>query len=263
MNKVATFFSRNWLSLWVGMTYVFLYTPIAVLVLFSFNKVAFPYRWVGFSLQWYEELFVSADIWEAVYNSLIVAFSAVTLSIVLGLALVSWCLRQKYDGLVSLFYPNLMIPEIILVAGLLSLFVFFNIPLGLTTLIVGHTILGLGYTVPIIYSRYKMIDRRIIEASLDLGATDRQTFFKIIIPMLRPALIASGLLVFIISLDDFLIAFFCAGTSAQTLSMYIFGMVRSGVSPVVNALATVMLVVSSLLVMAFCSLQRSAKTSIW
>ncbi len=262
-NKKTSWYVPSWLSLWVGAAYVFLYTPIVVLVLFSFNKIAFPYRWVGFTFKWYQDLFEAADIWQAVSNSLLVAAAAVTLSSVLGLLFVSWCVKNKKDSLIVLFYPNLMIPEIILVAGLLSFFVFFNTPIGLSTLIVGHTLLGLGYTVPILYTKFKSIDRRIIEASLDLGATHRQTFFKIILPMLRPALVASGLLVFIISLDDFLIAFFCAGTSAQTLSMYIFGMVRSGVTPIINALATLMLVVSSLLVIAFCYLNRSAKASIW
>lgn len=161
----------------------------------------------------------------------------------------------------GIFYPNLVVPEIVVAVGLLSFFIFFNAPLGLTSLIVGHTLLGLGYAIPIIYGRFQTLDQRIIEASLSLGATHSETFFKIVLPLLRPALVAAGLLIFIISLDDFLIAFFCAGSSAQTLSLYIFSMIRSGVSPVVNALATFMLVISSILVMIFCSLKT--KDNVW
>ena len=248
-------FSNIFFPLWVAATYLFLYIPIIVLVVFSFNKIAFPYRWEGFSLQWYQELFASADIWQAVQNSLIVGVSSVFLSLLLALLFVIWCSEKDIDGLMGIFYPNLVVPEIVLAVGLLSFFVFFNIPFGLHTLIVGHTLLGLGYAVPIILNRFHSLDQRIIEASLDLGATYRQTFFKVTLPMLYPALLAAGILVFILSLDDFLIAFFCSGTSSQTLSLYIFAMIRSGVSPVVNALATLMMVVSSLLVIAFCAVK--------
>lgn len=247
------------LPLWVSGTYLFLYIPLVVLIAFSFNEVEFPYHWVGFSWRWYHELFASVEIWQAAWNSLIVGCAAVGLSLVIGLLFVIWNAHRKSDYLLSFFYPNLVVPEIVLTVGLLSFFVFFTVPLGLMTVIVGHTLLGLGYTIPILHARFAMLDRNIIEASLDLGATYRQTFFKVVLPILAPAFFASGLLVFILSLDDFLVAFFCAGTSAQTLPLYIFAMIRTGVSPVVNALATVMLVVSSILVIAFCSLRVRAR----
>ena len=251
--------SSLFLPLWVSVAYLFLYIPLAVLITFSFNKVEFPYHWVGFSWRWYGELFSSAEIWQSAWNSLIVGISAVFLSLVIGLLFVIWNAQHKSDHLLSFFYPNLVVPEIVLTVGLLSFFVFFNVPLGLMTVIVGHTLLGLGYTIPILNARFSTLDKNIIEASLDLGATYRQTFFKVVLPILAPALLAAGLLVFILSLDDFLIAFFCAGTSAQTLPLFIFAMIRTGVSPVVNALATVMMAVSSLLVIAFCSLRIRAR----
>jgi spermidine/putrescine transport system permease protein len=129
-----------------------------------------------------------------------------------------------------------------------------SVPLGKVTLIAAHTVLGLGYTVPVLYARYQELDYRLIEASLDLGATYSQTFFRVILPLIRPALIVGALLVFIISFDDFVLSYFCAGPSAQTLPLYILSMLRSGVSPVVNALATGLLVLSSALVVLFCSL---------
>ncbi len=247
------------LPLWVCLTYLFLYIPLIVLVAFSFNSVEFPYRWVSFSWRWYYELFASVEIWQAAWNSLVVGCSAVFLSIVIGLLFVMWNAQRKSDYLLNFFYPNLVIPEIVLTVGLLSFFVFFTIPLGLMTVTVGHTLLGLGYTIPILNARFATIDRSVIEASLDLGATYRQTFFKVIVPILTPALLSAGLLVFILSLDDFLIAFFCAGTSSQTLPLFIFSMIRTGVSPMVNALATVMMAISGILVVAFCSLHIKAR----
>jgi spermidine/putrescine transport system permease protein len=136
------------------------------------------------------------------------------------------------------------------------------VPLGLTTLIVGHTLVGLGFVVPIVYNRFAEIDQRLIEASLDLGATYWQTFFKIVLPLLRPALIAAGLLVFIISLDDFLVAFFCASADSQTLSLYIFSMVRAGLSPLVNALSTFLLLVSCLFVLLFSLISQKREVSV-
>lgn len=243
--------SRYFLPLIVGGIYAFLYAPIIVLMVFSFNKVAFSYQWTEFSTRWYLELFQSAEVWQAAKNSLIVATTASSLSLMLSLLWTFFGAQLKMRWLNSIFLLNLMIPEIILALGLLMFFTFFSIPLGLITLIAAHTVLGLGYAIPLLTTRFSELDYRMIEASFDLGATLSQTFFRVVVPMLMPALIAAGLLVFIISLDDFLISFFCAGSGAQTLSLYIFAMIRTGVSPVINALSTVLLLVSSLLVLLF------------
>ena len=231
--------------------YCFLYIPIIVLVLFSFNASPTPYIWGGISTRWYQELFESVEVLQALKNSLIVAFSTVVLSLVMGVLLVVYSARGRLNKLFGLFYGSLATPEIVLAAGLLSLFSFFSISLGLVTLIAGHTLIGLGYVVPMIYDRFMAIDYRLTEASLDLGATRAQTIIHVIIPLLVPTMLASGLLVFIISLDDFIIAFFCAGASVQTLPMYIFAVLRSGVSPIVNALSVMLLLVSSILVLLF------------
>jgi spermidine/putrescine transport system permease protein len=223
-------------------------------MIFSFNNVAFPYQWVGFTLKWYQELFQSPIVWDAFKNSLIVASSSMVLSLVMGVLLVFYSAQSRMHYATLLFYANLMIPEIVLAVGLLTLFTFFSVPLGLITLIVGHTVLGLGYVVPILAARFGEIDYSIIEASLDLGGTLHQTLFRIVLPLLMPAIIAAGLLVFVISLDDFLISFFCAGSSAQTLSLYIFAMIRTGVSPTINALATLLLLASSTIILLFSSL---------
>lgn len=139
------------------------------------------------------------------------------------------------------------------------LFTYFAVPSGLFALIAAHTVLGFGYVVPILASRFNELDYSIIEASLDLGASLNQTFVKIVIPLLLPALIAAGLLVFIISFDDFLLAFFCAGTSAQTLPLYIFALIRTGISPLINALSTLLLLMSSIGLLIFCSLKSKIR----
>lgn len=251
---------RGILSQWgtllcVIATYLFLYIPIIILVVFSFNKAPFPSPWVGFTTMWYHELYHSSHLWHAFINSLIVATSSMILSLLLGILLTLYSVQgAQIDRLLTFFYGTLVVPEVVLAVGLLSFFTFFNIPLGLPTLIVAHTVLGLGFVIPIVYSRFLELDRNLIEASLDLGATTRQTFFKITLPLLRPALIAASLLVFIISFDDFVLSYFCAGSTAQTLSLYLLSMLRAGVSPVINALSTLLLVFSSLLVLIFCSM---------
>jgi spermidine/putrescine transport system permease protein len=259
MNFIRAIFSRIALPAFVLGLFFFVYLPIFILVVFSFNKVDFPYEWVGFSLKWYKELVTSPEIWHVFKNSLIVAFSSVVLSLSMALFLIYYSSQSNLRRLLPIFYANLLFPEIVLAVGLLSLFTFFFIPLGIPSLIAGHTLLGLGYAVPILAASFAKIDKSIIEASLDLGATINQTFYKVIIPALLPSIIAAGLLVFIISFDDFLLAFFCAGPETQTLPLYIFAMIRSGVSPTINALSTLLILLSGILVLIFFSLKSKIR----
>ncbi len=248
--------------LYVFLMYLFMYAPIVVLVLFSFNSNPFGYNWGGFTTSWYMELFASTAVMHALKNSLIVAVSTAFLSSLMGSLFVFFLPRSFIDRATSFFYGGLVAPEIVLAVGMLSFFSFCSVPLGLTTLIAGHTVLGLGYVVPIIYARYEELDKSVVEASTDLGATRMQTFYTIILPLLAPAIISSSLLVFIISFDDFIIAFFCAGASDQTIPMYIFSLLRSGATPLINALSTVLLLLSSILVLLFSS-SRIKKVGRW
>ena len=254
MARIIQIFSRYFFPLAVVCTYLFLYIPIIILVISSFNANEFTYSWSSFTTRWYYELLSSHEVWRALQNSLIVAISSVMLSLTLGILLIFYSTQRFQRTLPAIFSTNLAIPEIVLAIGLLSFFSYFSIPIGLTTLIAGHTVIGLGYVIPLVYDRFAEIEGRYTEASLDLGATHMQTLLRVILPMLLPAIIAAGLLVFIISLDDFVLAFFCAGATTQTLPIYIFSMIRSGASPLVSALSTVLLVVSSLLVLIFSSL---------
>ncbi len=247
-------------SLFVLCIYCFLYLPILVLLVFSFNSERFPSPWTSFSWRWYEELFQSPYLWNSFANSLCVATSATLISLLLGIFLIFYVTQGgKIKNYLFLYYGNLVVPETVLAVALLGFFTLTSIPLGLVTLILAHTVLGLGFTVPIIYARYLELDKKMIEASLVLGATPKQTFFKVVLPLLRPSLIATGLLVFIISFDDFILSYFCAGSSSQTLSLYILSMLRTGVSPVVNALSAVLLALSSLMALVFFSLKTRVR----
>lgn len=242
------------------LTYLFLYVPIIVLLVFSFNTAAFPSPWEGFTFKWYKELFQSIYLWSAFYTSLVVAVSATFISLAIGVFLIFYATQGGRVGkFLVLFYGNLIIPETVLAVSLLGFFSLVAIPLGVTTLILAHSVLGLGFVVPIVYARYLELDQRLTEASLVMGATPIQTFFKVTLPQLRPSLIATALLVFIISFDDFILSYFCAGSSAQTLSLYILSMLRSGVSPVVNALSALLLFLSFILTLAFFSLKTRSR----
>jgi spermidine/putrescine transport system permease protein len=240
----------------VASTYLFLYVPILVLFIFSFNIERFPAPWTQFTLKWYHDLFQDIYLWKAFGNSLIIASSATAISLAAGVGLIFYAAQGgKVGRALGMFYGNLIIPETVLAVSLLSFFTMVNIQLGLVTLVLAHTVLGLGFVVPIVYARYRELDPTLTEASLDLGANPLQTFFKVTLPLLRPTLIMTALLVFILSFDDFILSYFCAGSTAQTLSLYILSMIRTGVSPVVNALSTVLLFLSSLLVLFFFSLK--------
>lgn len=255
MNGAQQRFShRLFFLLFVSAVFIFLYLPIVVLMVFSCNKSELPFVWEGFSLRWYYELWFSTEIWHALCNSLIVAFSAAFLSISMALLYVFYGTVRMVNQLYLTFYASLATPEIVLAVGLLNLFSLCFIPLGLLTLIVGHTLLGLGYVVPIIHARYQELDKQYLEASLDLGASEAQALRYVMIPLLKPAIMAAALIVLVISLDDFIISFFCSGGATQTLPMYIFVMIRTGASPIVNALSTVLLILSSVLVVTFSSL---------
>ncbi len=244
----------------IAAIYLFLYVPIIVLLLFSFNTEGFPSPWKEFTFRWYHELFQATHLWEAFGNSMYIACAATFLSVTIGTSLIFYAAQGgRIGSFLHLFYGNLIIPETILAVSLLGFFSLIAVPLGFTTLIISHTVLGLGFVIPMVYSKFLELDYRLTEASLALGATPLQTFFKVILPLLGPTIISTALLVFMISFDDFILAYFCAGSSTQTLSLYILSMIRTGVSPMVNALSAVLLFFSSLVVMIFFSLKTRTR----
>lgn len=242
MHKNTSFLS----PLFVSFVYLFLYLPIFVLVVFSFNNGDFAGGWQGFSLRWYALMFESPEILNALRASLIVAMSSTTLSVLFGLLAVVATRWLKTSSYLQAFYVNILVPDMVLGIGLLCLFSALSIPLGYKSLIVGHTVVGLGFVIPILGTRFAQINPRLTEASLDLGATQWQTMYRVIIPLLAPSMIAASLLVFTLSLDDFVISYFCAGPQIQTLSVYVFNQVKNMIDPTINALSTCVLLISSM-----------------
>lgn len=238
----------------VSATFLFLYIPIVILFVFSFNTKPFPAQWESFTLHWYQELFNSDELWLSFKNSLTVASLSTALSLTMGILLMYFRANGgRIAKFLPLFYGTLIIPETVLAVSLLTFFSIFKIPLGLPTIVASHAVLGLGFVIPIVYTRFIELDPKLQEASLILGASPTTTFFKITLPLLRPSLLATGVVIFILSFDDFIITYFCSGTAFQTLSVYLFSTIRTGISPVVNALSVFLLGLTSVLVMCFFS----------
>ncbi len=227
----------------------FLYLPIAVLVMLSFNESGLPTSWSGFSTRWYAALMGNTEILHAAWNTLVVAIFATLISTVLGtlLAIGMETRARKSNGLEALAFAPMVIPDIVLAVALLTFFSRLNLTMGLHTIILSHIIFDLAFVCSVVRARLKHFDFSIVEASRDLGASGWTTFWRVTFPVLLPSIIAGALLAFTLSVDEFIIAFFTAGAgrSSITLPMQIYSMIRFGVTPEVNALATIVMAVSA------------------
>jgi len=241
--------------IFVYISYLFLYIPIFVIAMFSFNESRFAVKWTGFSLKWYAKLFSTPEILDALFVSVVVACCSTVLSVLIGTSLVVASKWWRPWLAYLLFYPNIVLPDIALAIGILSVFSFFNVSLGYASLIAGHTLIGLGFVVPIVRARFIELDPLLTEASLDLGASNIQTFKRILIPLLRPSLFAAALIVFTLSLDDFLIAFFCSSPTVQTLSIYVYSQMKEVIDPSLNAISVLLLAMSSVVALILCSMR--------
>lgn len=226
---------------------LFLYLPLAVIVGYSFNSNNIVMVWDGFSLEWFVHVFRSEPIKQAFVNSLIIAvWSTVLVLVIAVLAAVGLVsMRRRSSTFVTgLLSAPLILPEIVLAIAILSLFALVKVPLGLPAMIVGHAVVGLPFALMTIRSRLSEADWSQFEAAADLGANERQIFKRITLPMLTPAIISGGMLSFIVSMDNFIMSFFTAGPGDTTLPLYIWGSLRVGLTPEINALSTMILVVS-------------------
>lgn len=252
-NEKKGFFGKYLLLL----LYFILYSPLLMLVVYSFNTSAIPSPLSSFTLKWYRELFLNGTIFLCFCNSMIVAISSMMICIFLSLMLVYYkTIGGRIQKIIPAFYGSLVIPDTALAIALLTLYSTLNIPLGIVSIIIAHSIIGLGVTIPLIYLRYRELNYSLLEASYLLGASSFTTFRKIVIPFMLPAILGAGLMVFILSFDDFILAYFCAGSSGQTLSLYLVSSLRSGISPVINALTSLVLLFTISLVTAAFMLKR-------
>ncbi len=238
------------LRVYAGLLYVFLYLPILIVVLFSFNNSKSVQTWAGFTTDWYAKAWQDASIQSGLRNSLIVATLNMACAVVLG-TLLALGLKRSPRLLVGIFlavmYMTIISPEI--VTGLSSLLFFvqvgkwFGIPniLGIFSIVATHAVWTSALVALIVRARLESLDDALNEASADLGATPWGTFWQITVPLLLPAIIAGGLLAFTFSFDDYVITQFVSGPQSSTLPIRIWGMVRFGVSPIINAVAAVIL----------------------
>jgi len=237
--------------LMTALVLLFLYIPILVLVLYSFNDARFSVRWDHASLKWYRRLLHEREIWHALRNSLLIAVTATLTSTVLGttaaLALHRYRsrLQKVHYGLV---YAPLMVPDILAGMSLLLLFVACGIQLGMSTIYVAHVTFCVSYVTMVVLARLQDFDASVIEAAQDLGANPWQATRHVLLPLLLPGIVAGALLAFTLSLDDFVITFFVSGPGSTTLPLYIYSMIRHGNPPLINALSTLLIAATFLAV---------------
>lgn len=259
--------SFSTLMLWIGL--VFLYAPMFILIFYSFNASKLVTVWGGFSAKWYAELFADQQILDAVWTSLQIAFYSSTMAVIIGTmaAFVMTRFRRSWAKLTlsNMITAPLVMPEVITGLSLMLLFVHMSDLLGWPaergrmTVWIAHSTFCAAYVAVVVSSRLRELDLSIEEAAMDLGATPLKTFFLITVPIIAPALMAGWLLSFSLSLDDLVIASFASGPGATTLPMVVFSSVRLGVSPKINALATLIILVVSLIAFLSWYLARRAE----
>ncbi|MFC1237625.1 spermidine/putrescine ABC transporter permease PotC [Vibrio sp. F74] len=235
----------------VSLVYLFLYLPIFVLIINSFNVSKFGMKWGGWTLKWYESLVNNDSLMQAAWHSINIALYSATVATILGslTAVALFRYRFKGKGMVnSLLFIVMMSPDIVMAISLLALFLVIGVQLGFVTLFIAHITFCLPFVVVTVYSRLNGFDVKMLEAAKDLGASEWIILKQIIFPLAKPAVAAGWLLSFTLSLDDVIISSFVTGPAYEILPLKIYSMVKVGISPEVNALATLMLVVSLILV---------------
>lgn len=252
------------LALHTALVYAFLYLPIAVLMAFSFNSGQRTALWQGFTLDWYRRLLDNEALLRALRNSVGVALVTTAVSTVLGtlaaVALVRYSFRGKRATQGLLMLP-IILPEIVLGAALLTFFGAAGLRLSLTTVIIAHVVFSVSYVAIVVRSRLAGLDPALEEAARDLGAGPFETFRRVTLPLAAPGIQAGALLVFTLSIDDYVITSFVAGVGATTLPLHIYSMLKVGVTPEVNAVSTLLLVVTlGLIALAQRLLQRTPRS---
>jgi spermidine/putrescine transport system permease protein len=237
---------RWFFGVWTTLVFAFLYVPILLLIVFSFNSSRLNIRWEGFSFKWYAALLENRILLTAFQNSLIVATVTTILATVLG-TIGAWMLYryrfpfQRTIGFL-IFIPMVM-PEVLMGASLLAEFVhLLKIPLGYTTLIIAHTTFCFPFVLVGVQARLHGLDPFLEEAALDLGATPAQAFRLVIVPYLMPSIVAGALMSFTLSLDEYIVSVFTTGAQSQTLPLKVYGMAKVGLNPQLNALSTIFVI---------------------
>ncbi|XZN97870.1 MAG: ABC transporter permease [Microcoleus sp.] len=272
---------KKWLWIQATLAFAFLYLPILILIIYSFNSSKFNAIWRGFTLDWYRSLFSdvgtlgmasssSAGIWTALNNSLLIATISTLLATVLGTAIALALERFHFPGrkaVETLLFLPIIMPEITIGISLLVFFTLvfrilenltgIRINLGLPTVIIGHVTFNISFVTITVRARLAELDPILEQAAFDLGANEWRTFWRITLPLIWPSVFSGALLAFTLSLDDFVVTFFTTGVGSMTLPLFVYGMIKFAVTPAINALSTLMLLASLLLVLSSLRMKKS------
>lgn len=235
-------------KIYMGVIFAFLYAPIVVLIVYSFNQSKSRGIWTGFTLDWYRRLFSNEMILQSLVTTLIIAFVSTFVSTIIGTAAaigINSMKRGLRNLVMNITYLPIINPEIVTGVSLMLLFVFLKNTLGITlesgylTLILAHITFSIPYVILNVMPKLRQMDKNLYDAAMDLGCNEIQSLFKVVIPEIMPGIVAGALMAFTMSIDDFIISHFVSGPKAQTLPIAIFSMTRKKVSPEVNALSTI------------------------
>src|SRR5262245_12270350 len=250
------------LGAWTALVMLFFYLPIAILIAFSFNTSRLNIIWEGFTLEWYAAIWRDAVLVQSLNNSVIVAVAATLLSVVLGTG-GAWLLyRYSFPAVrlvQTLVFIPMIIPEVIMGVSLLILFVTIHLELGYLTIIISHVTFCFPFVMVAVQARLAGLDPALEEAAMDLGATPAQAFRKILVPYLAPAILSGALMSFTLSLDELIVTYFTASAATRTLPLEIFGRVKKGLDPTLNAISTVFVLSTVVLVVVTELARRRAR----
>lgn len=249
--------------LWVAglLAYIFLYAPLVIVVAYSFNDSRLNAEWVGFTFDWYRKLFGNEKMLKAAWNSLVIALTASGVATVLGTMAGYAMYRYKVRLLPVMVLAPIAIPEILMGVSLLIFFVMLNLTLGMVSIVLSHIAFCVGFVAIVVRSRLAGMDESLTEAARDLGATPWQAFRLVTLPQIMPGVVAGALMAFTLSIDDFVITFFTAGVGSSTLPLQIYTMVKISVTPEVNAVSTLLMLLTLALILTASRLSPGALRS--
>lgn len=230
---------------YTGLIFLFLYAPIIVLIVFSFNNSKSRGTWSGFTLRWYVELFKDAEILKALYNTIFIAVITAVVSTVIGTFAALGIYNMSGWGKkfsLNLNYLPVLNPDIVTAVSLMTLFRFLRIEFGMATMLLSHITFSIPYVILSILPKLKQMNKHTAEAAMDLGATPIYALRKVVLPEIMPGIVTGALMAFTLSIDDFVISFFNTGHGVSNLSITIYSMARTGIKPVINALSTLMFI---------------------
>lgn len=239
-------------KLYIGLIFLFIYAPIAVLILYSFNDSKLRGEFTGITFKWYVELFNDQEVLMALYYTITIAVLTTIISTFLGtVASIGIYYMKRYEKFVilNLNYIPVLNPDIVIAISLMVLYKVFNIDYGFLTLLASHVVFTIPYVILSVYPKMKQMNKFLPEAAMDLGATPFYALKKVIIPEIKQGIFAGALLTFTLSLDDFVIAYFNSGNGVVNLSTQIYSMARKGINPSINALSTLMFVAMLILLL--------------